>query len=872
MWATWKTMTSVMVLMATGAMAVGAETGRHDSPETALPLEPGATAEGVWHFGDQSQYYHLKLPGTGTASVELSGFPEDCSFQVNVFGFQKATTALVESIDGKPGRNVSARFTTQAGCDGYVAVRLSNIVSSVSTNDWSAVRCTPVGPWHLCPKVGQPAPKAPDRHEGAPVLPPITYRLVVNSAADGPSSGPGGGVKDPEKPTIKAGPETSAGEANIGPTGGDVLIKKPGDPLDGLKITVPPGAYGGEHHFEVSHRPITGHTLGQHFHPVSPLVTVKSGGDYAQKTMTIRIPARVPDGHFALAFFFDPATGELEGLPLVKLEADAVTCLTRHFSTIVVSSIDKKELTQATVDTGFAPGKDDWQFSNDGTFFTPYGECAGMCLSALWYWCEKGRHNPSRRLYGLYDNDGLGFRTPGFGYDDTLGQRLTSVLQKELDFDNLLADAFFHMGQISPTLVQCSFTYSMLLTKQPQLVGLLRKGGGHAVIAYKLSGNTLSVADPIFPGKSNSLREVVFESGRFKPYSSAANTRELARGEGRSYDTILYMAKSALLPWPQAAARWRELETGTIGSTAFPALRILQQTAPGKTEELKDDAVTDKPQIELSIAVDGPFALPDFRIYRFRNDKWTPWEKGGRVDLEPGVNKLGIYAFYWSQEKPPDRLWAAFRWIDVNYFTLLIDPPKQETVVGQTVQFTARSTNIISVEAPRYEWMFEDGKQYEKTTEPTHKHSYSKPGTYTVIARLYHNVTNELLSDGRATVIVKPGASTPPSSPPPADSGKIVVSITSNVPDLTNKAIGAGAKLGGARDTPYRFVATVSGLPAGAKPTYRWTCTGGGNIRPEQNACQASFPSAGSYEMTVTVVDEASGQVLGTGTATARIR
>jgi hypothetical protein len=120
-------------------------------------------------------------------------------------------------------------------------------------------------------------------------------------------------------------------------SGGAITVNKPGDPLNGMQITVPAGAYADGRTFKVSSSPITGSTF-KGFTPVSPLISVDNGGGYSSQLMTVKIPVAVPSGSFATGFIYDRSRGTLEALPLVARDNGSITIATRHFSDIVVES------------------------------------------------------------------------------------------------------------------------------------------------------------------------------------------------------------------------------------------------------------------------------------------------------------------------------------------------------------------------------------------------------------------------------------------------------------------------------------------------------------------------------------------------------
>jgi hypothetical protein len=129
--------------------------------------------------------YKTSFPATGTVTVELSGFPADCVFQVGSQGFQDADSSPVDWTDGKAGQPVKHTFRVKAGQPGTIWVELRSRLSGVSLGGWSGVICSKDGPCYTTPERGQPAPAAPATFEGKPVKPPITFQLSASGEGAG---------------------------------------------------------------------------------------------------------------------------------------------------------------------------------------------------------------------------------------------------------------------------------------------------------------------------------------------------------------------------------------------------------------------------------------------------------------------------------------------------------------------------------------------------------------------------------------------------------------------------------------------------------------------------------------------------------------
>ena len=61
------------------------------------------------------------------------------------------------------------------------------------------------------------------------------------------------------------------------------------------------------------------------------MIKITNNGDYANFPIQIKIPIVLPNGYFAMGFFFNNITGELEGIPIDDLSENFITISTKHF-------------------------------------------------------------------------------------------------------------------------------------------------------------------------------------------------------------------------------------------------------------------------------------------------------------------------------------------------------------------------------------------------------------------------------------------------------------------------------------------------------------------------------------------------------------
>lgn len=488
--------------------------------------------------------------------------------------------------------------------------------------------------------------------------------------------------------TLSTGTPVVAAQGSIPASGGTITVTKPGSPVDGLKFTAPPKAYPSGRQVTISSAPVTSNTFGSNFNPATPLIEINAGQEYADEPVFVTIPVNIPDDQFAMAFYYDDVNKRLEGVPTTSQDSKSITIATRHFSNIVVSIISASSLDGIkTVDSGFRPGVDDWEFDNPGSYIAPDGFCAGQSVTMMWYYTEQRLKNSASALNGRYDNNGRE-KTPLFLMDDTLGVRFASVMQAVTDQQKYWDDADFFSG-INDLTTFREFKYSMLMTGEPQYVSIRRDGGGHAIVCFEVSDNTLWIADPNFPGKE---RMITLNGKTFGPYTSGENSQDIKEKGVSIYPRIRYAAKSALFSWPTLAAEYAKVSDGTIGDDMFPAYEIVikqvnddgtskevSRIKAGKNPELKRVDVDSK---TVRLAVEG--SANGFVAYYPDGNKVT----GMPITLNEGSNIFAIESSKFVASG--DDTWLGFDWININYKPLAkTTTPTLTPVTTITTRMTA---------------------------------------------------------------------------------------------------------------------------------------------------------------------------------------
>lgn len=491
----------------------------------------------------------------------------------------------------------------------------------------------------------------------------------VSGTSDVPGSG-SSAAQPAVHGTIQAGSPVQVKKAVLSTDGGRITVDPTGSPVDGLTIDVPKGAYPSISTFTVSYSPVTGHTFGKNLHPASPLITVDNGGVYASDYVRLKIPVNSSSDKFVMAFIYDEANQSLEGLPIIDRDDSSITVASLHFCTIVVSEIPFRDLDAINVvDSGFKPGRDDFEFPNNGSYIAPGGNCVGQSVTMMWYYTEKRQKEQAPALYGLYDNNGRDKTTKIYG-DDVLAYRLVSVVHNDIDWSNYDKKLLPITKNASGLTQFYCFKYAIYLTGQPQDVGLFCTGAGHAIVCYRVEGNTLYVADPNYPGVE---RKILLTGDKLGPYSSGANAEDISANNVYVFDGIYYYADSAAIPVYLVAGRWDQLRAGTIGDGKFPPYVVTFSVNGDNGTTSTFDFDGGKNLDDRTVQVDGSNVTIQLQpvagspvsgglyAYYFIDGQL---KNKGHITLKEGHNQIGIEALSKSGNLYP---WLGFDWIDLYY-------------------------------------------------------------------------------------------------------------------------------------------------------------------------------------------------------------
>ena len=482
----------------------------------------------------------------------------------------------------------------------------------------------------------------------------------------------------PAQGTLTLGDSEPVASLPVAASGASVTVSAPGKAWNGIELDVPAGAWTGST-LQVTAQTIEGSTFGDLITPITPFYTVSGAEGMAPAPVSIKIPATIPDDSFAMGFYYDAAAGTLEGMPLLAEDATSLTVATEHFSGYF-GSLVKRTLLRTAIDSGFRPGKDNWQFKNDGSYLSPNGICAGISLTEAWYYIERRMTGDGSPLYGLFDNNGEQ-KTPDLWEDDSRGYRLASVAHAQYDANAGpgTIDNFFKSwrGLGFDTLQYNAFRYAIAVTGEPQLVSIsdAQDESGHAMLVYRVVPSGLFVADPNYP---TGWRLIPFDSqsGKFGTYVSAANARDIAEGHGTTYVNFVYKAKTALVDWATLGADWAAFDAGTIGDSLFPKYSLEAKDQNGNFVPLVDGFRTANRTLAIRLVDTQQKGLTRMVIYPGTSaDPWVDAPNDTEIDLEAGSNPLG---FLIKGNKPNDPL----SWVDFVRLTIAVGPAVSPTIAA----------------------------------------------------------------------------------------------------------------------------------------------------------------------------------------------
>lgn len=414
----------------------------------------------------------------------------------------------------------------------------------------------------------------------------VLFIAVALAACSSSTTGTG-------NPPPQSTPRILISAASIGAGGGTLRYTKAGDPLDGLTVTVPAGAFTAAQSWTITADSSIVVPLPVDVIQVGPALLISNGTGYAEVPVTLTMPMAIGPDTSVAPFYFDQVSKKLEGIPMVDFTASYATLVAEHFSTeltalggptqtalrsensfgsvVVVWVKTANSKLQGTYSSSFAPGTNDWEFTNYGDYVAPEGDCEGMSISALYY---KYFVTGGAGLYHKYDlsvinqwDNVQGIRFAGSVQGD-LAARVKAGLDQIFDLNTIAINKGATVTDRIKSLTANWLMLTFKTTREPVLVAFWGTAGGHAVVAYSgtMSGSqtTISFADPNYPGTARSM---TYQNGTLDPVSLQLNASDPATDFTRSYA----LGVTADVPLRSLDNRYAEFKLGTAGRDRYPS-------------------------------------------------------------------------------------------------------------------------------------------------------------------------------------------------------------------------------------------------------------------------------------------------------------
>lgn len=581
--------------------------------------------------------------------------------------------------------------------------------------------------------------------------------------------------------------------------GGTLRYTQPGDPLSGLEIKVPAGAYPGSTTWTVSADSTVPVPLPADFSQVGPVLVIGNERGYADNLIALTVPMRISADDAVAPFFFDAASGTLEGVPLLARSDSNITFASRHFSgslmaipgsapgpaglrsaasvfnvfsafsavpavgtiKMVFIRIPQSKLI-GTFSSSFRPGQDDWEFPNLGDYQNSTGNCEGMTATEIYYhYFFRSAGAPA--LSGRFDH------FPTNDWDNERGVHLVGAVQSDyvalLPLVKAQQDAIGAIaqnnGETPEALASTWILLNLKLTRRPLMVGVHGQGGHHAIVAYQATATAgtvvVGVANPNHPGVAQTL---TFQGGNMVPQQFET----IAGGQADVFTNATVFGVTSETPLTSFHSRWAEFLAGTPGEDRLPtrffevydSVSATWGTLPETVRLVADTLLLRVRCPSCPHTFENSVAGADLIQMVLQDQPGTTLIQQGffaHVAMSEGTRSFFVRANALTQASG-----SAF--LDGRLFTVVkgklrLFPQSLSGRPDTTYTFTLTHGGLAKPDS-RFVWDFGDGTPPQTVIgDSLRTHVYTAIGNYTVTVEL-RDVSNHLV--GRTTSVVAIGA------------------------------------------------------------------------------------------------------------------
>ena len=593
-------------------------------------------------------------------------------------------------------------------------------------------------------------------------------------------------------------------KGSIPPTGGTITVSKPGDPLNGLTLTVPSGAFSGTLNVTIGSSTNKNLPTANGIAPISPVVhVVTSAGGYAKGAITFRIPVTVATGTFPVVVLYDSATKTIEPMTTIAYDGSSVTAITGHLSQPAVLSASaarvagrSRPMSGGTAaggpdslavaygvyaipaavlnqdwDTHFRPGINDWEMPAIPTEGAPGSTLLGVAATELWYFNTRASSTPLNGRFPVVRNASL---------SDTIGFHWTSLIDYLVDnqVNSYLSSAYIavtngHANRDSLQFdqIRASFALPSLNGGVPLPVFVDLQSpliqGYYYLIAYRATGNQIYVADPISPGDSSRFLQLV--SSGMTPYQNPVYK------PGVSFNAPLATSLGLAIPLAPLASSYGDATAGTVGTNLFPTSGFYSWSGQVYDTMYVVDSLRFWAQCAtcqygfpstLSPSPTGNVES-SYNIYSISGGLVT--DSAGflgangllvsKASVPPGTQRtLGIPLASANAAGADPSSSSVRRWLDWHQFTIT---NLQGTVATPTGGILVNSPDTLQVSFQpnllpadvAYQWSFGDSTPTVTVQKnPAVQHSYAKAGTLATTVKVIDNRNGQVIAQVDTTL------------------------------------------------------------------------------------------------------------------------
>ncbi len=600
-------------------------------------------------------------------------------------------------------------------------------------------------------------------------------------------------------------PPNLAADTTIGSGGGVITYLKSGDPLNGLRLTIPAGAYPGSGRWTIEILPPVASPNPRFRY--GPRVSIRTDQGIAKQPLRLRIP--VPNGSNATSAVFieDPATGITDALAPISQNATTITVAAWAFSpsyyagaslrggaslragsaahvtespvTITAVTADQSDIASAETFTGFSPGLDDWEFPNYGSYLTPDGQGGGHAISEIFYYNSirpvLGRLTRRFRIFApaaasVWGANPQGYRVAALGELDEQWATIQRNVQALPPPVNTAVTTFDEM-QLDLLAIMFFQDYG------PQL--MVATGTGLPplpLVAYRVSPSgsgtarwlSVWVADPARPGLEVEL----------KLFNRSLLPIQLSRMAGEpsaTYTQFRLIPMKAVLNEPRLAGLFSDLRVGLAGRHQFPGYSLEYYDEDfGTWSAISNPLIVSWQPVQLRArcpscvvrmnAAQQPADVTPLDVYDEAGNLLGTDRTTGVVSFNMPVTnpKAGVHVFGASLNQGAGPPWRHLDFVPLSiqaspyYITPNPAAPNAGAPFTLTVQSQVPATTPSQA---RYIWDFGNGKGATVDNTNTVQHTWTANGTYTVRVTVKDRPADKKV--GSATLKVQVGGALP---------------------------------------------------------------------------------------------------------------